>query len=85
MALPHAKADLLFVNDWVYKSRTERRICDLRLLRQAERHRGAKECNELALQAASRPGAICIWYLKPLAEACAVVQADQIEFDAAEG
>jgi glycosyltransferase involved in cell wall biosynthesis len=69
MQVPFPKQDLLFVDDWTYKSglKEEFSICAY----YSERHRrtGAKEANRLALVGSEQARSNLFWYLQPLAEA----------------
>ena len=66
MQLRHPATDLLFVNDYVYKSglREEFSICAYYVANR--RKRGAVECNRLALAGSEQAKSNLLWYLNPL-------------------
>ena len=81
MQLPHPANDLLFVNDWVYKSglKEEFSICAYYVA--SKRKRGFKECNKLALAGSEQARSNLFWYLKPLSDDVPSFKPQQIKFD----
>jgi tetratricopeptide (TPR) repeat protein len=80
MRVPHPATDILFVNDWVYKSglREEFAICAYYDLNR--RSRGFKECNKLALAGSEQARGNLYWYLKPLSDDVPSFKPKQIFF-----
>jgi glycosyltransferase involved in cell wall biosynthesis len=78
MHLLHSSSDLLFVNDWVYKSglREEFSICAY--YDPKRRPRGFKECNKLALAGSEQARSNLFWYLKPLSDDVPSFKPEQI-------
>lgn len=85
MQVPHAKADLLFVNDWAYESgiREEFSICAY--YDERRRFLGAKVCDELALAGSEQARGNLFWYLQPLRTHVPSFAPTQIPFQPPEG
>jgi glycosyltransferase involved in cell wall biosynthesis len=80
LGLPVPAGELLFVNDYVYKTglREEFAICAYYDPR--KRSRGAKECDKLALAGSAQARLNQFWYLEPLAAAVPSFKPQQIAF-----
>jgi glycosyltransferase involved in cell wall biosynthesis len=85
MQVRYPATDILFVNDWVYKSglREEFAICGY----YSKRHRrtAAKEANALALAGSAQARLNLYWYLNLLSDDVPSFKPQQIEFTAPEG
>ena len=85
MQVPYPKNDLLFVNDFVYKSGLAEEFSICAYYDSARRERGAVVCNELALHGSQQARNNLFWYLKPLAEHVSSFKPRWIEFEAPDG
>ena len=80
MQVPHPQADLLFVNDWVYKSGLKEEFAICAYYDPSAASRGAKECNKLALAGSEQARSNLYWYLKPLSDDVPSFKPQQIYF-----
>jgi glycosyltransferase involved in cell wall biosynthesis len=85
MQLPHPATDLLFVNDWVYKSGLREEFAVCAYYDPRRRSRGARETNKLALEGSAQARSNQFWYLKPLADDVPSFMPRQIKLEAPEG
>jgi glycosyltransferase involved in cell wall biosynthesis len=85
LQVPHAKTDLLFVNDWAYKSGIKEEFAICAYYDERKRAAGAKMCNELALAGSDQARNNLFWYLKPLREHVPSFTPAQIKFEPPEG
>jgi len=85
LQVPHAKTDLLFVNDWAYKSGIKEEFSICAYYDERKRAAGAKMCNELALAGSEQARGNLYWYLKSLREHVPSFVPKQIPFTPPEG
>ena len=85
MQVPHPATDLLFVNDWVYKSGLREEFAICAYYDPKRRSRGFKECNKLAFAGSEQARGNLFWYLKPLSDDVPSFKPKQIKFEAPAG
>lgn len=85
MQIPHAKDDLLFVNDWVYKSGLKEEFAICAYYDPRRRESGAAVCDELALKGSEQARSNIYWYLRSLAEWVPSFKPTQVDFPPPEG
>lgn len=76
----HPKDDLLFVNEWVYRSGLREEFAISAYYDEHKRAAGARECNRLALEGSVQARSNQFWYLQPLSEAVPSFKPQQIPF-----
>jgi glycosyltransferase involved in cell wall biosynthesis len=74
------RGDLLFINDYVYKTGLREEFAICAYYDEHRRSRGAKETNKLALEGSVQARFNQFWYLQPLAAAVPSFQTKRIQF-----
>jgi glycosyltransferase involved in cell wall biosynthesis len=85
LALPHVKTDLLFVNDWVYKSGLSEEFAICAYYDARRRASGAKAADRLSLTGSEQARYNLFWYLRPLVEHVPSFRPTRLAFDAPPG
>jgi glycosyltransferase involved in cell wall biosynthesis len=85
MQVSYPASDVLFVNDWVYKSGLMEEFAICAYYDPRRRSRGFKECDKLALAGSDQARSNLYWYLKPLSEDVPSFKPQQIQFDPPSG
>src|SRR6185369_4640575 len=81
LRMPCPTTDLLFVNDWVYKSGLREEFAICAYYDRRTRSHGFKECNKLALAGNAQARSNLYWYLKPLSDDVLSFNPQRINFD----
>lgn len=85
LRVPYPKNDLLFVNEWIYKSGLREEFAISGYYSDRHRAAAAKECNKLALAGSVQAQSNLFWYLKPLSDDVSSFKPQQIAFEAPPG
>jgi glycosyltransferase involved in cell wall biosynthesis len=81
MQMPYPATDLLFVDDYAYRSGLKEEFAICAYYDERRRSRGAKECNKLALAGSEQARSNLYWYLKPLSDEVPSFNPQRINFD----
>jgi glycosyltransferase involved in cell wall biosynthesis len=81
MQVPYPATDLLFVDDYAYRSGLKEEFAICAYYDERRRSRGAKECNKLALAGSVQARSNLYWYLKPLSDDIPSFNPQRINFD----